>query len=104
MTAELWQRSAEHIKFAQELFQQPKFRDILAVLTNSRPNIVVSPILDPTRVAVDLGRLQGYGELLKVIFALPMFPSHELPDLQADYSAEDTQSAQPLGMIDSISD
>lgn len=85
-TLALWQASNEHIKWAQELFKQEKFRDLLAVLSNA------SPAVDPKRAEaypMELGRFLGYRQLLGVLLALPRFPEAAKPDVEPDYSAKE---------------
>lgn len=95
-TLTLWQRSDAHIKFAQELFKQEKFRDLLAVLSNARPMVRTDGI-DPTRASLELGRVHGFNDLLRVLLALPFFPDPSLPEVEADYSPENEESS---GYID----
>lgn len=89
-TLSLWQQSNEHIKWAQELFRQERFRDLLAVLSNAVPAV------DPKRPEAyhyELGKCVGYRQLLAVLLALPRFPEAGKPDVEADYSAKEVLAA-----------
>lgn len=84
-TLSLWQQSNDHIKWAQVMFQDAKFRDMLAVLSNA------TPVIDqkvPDAFSKELGRFLGYRELLGVLFMLPRFPEAAKPQVEADYDAE----------------
>lgn len=87
MTLPMWKRSNEHIKWAQEVFKVEKFRDMLAVISNTRP----VPTTDPNQIvaAIELGRRRGHDDILRVILDLPLFPEHQTPVLEADYSASE---------------
>ncbi len=88
MTFGLWMSSIDHIKWAQELFKQDKFRDLLSVLTNASPLVDASK-LDATQAQVALGRFLGFQDLLRVLLALPRFPEAAKPEVEADYGTDD---------------
>lgn len=88
-TLSLWRQSTDHIKWAQGLFEQPKFQDLLAVLSNAIAHPTHIPDHKTTDAyARDLGRFLGYRELLGVLLSLPRFPEAPKPDVEADYNAE----------------
>ena len=82
-----WQASNDHINYARDLFTQPKFRDLLAVLTNSRPRPVTRGISD-TEAAISLGIYQGYDLLLGTLLTLPTYPTEAPEEVQATYGSE----------------
>lgn len=95
MTFALWQTSPEHIKWAQDLFKQEKFRDLLAVLSNACPTFAAQS-LDNTQALVHLGRVLGFQDLFRVLLALPRMPEQVVEDLHADYSEPDSGAWEPL--------
>lgn len=78
-----WQASPEHINYARQLFAQPLFRDLLAVLANSRPNTAGLHI-DAARA---LGWVEGYEMLMSRLLSLTLVPTPEQEEVKADYSA-----------------
>jgi hypothetical protein len=88
MTHTQWLSSPDHIHYARTLFTQPLFRDLLAVLTNSRPRPVVRGITD-TEAAVLLGIQQGYDTLLGLLLSLPTLPHEQPEEVPATYGAEE---------------
>lgn len=83
-----WQSSDEHIKWMREQMQQPKFRDMLAVLTNARPQTNLAAITE-VDAAVGLGRRIGYDEVIATLLSLANFPDKPAPDVEADYGANE---------------
>lgn len=94
-TLSQWQMSNEHIKWAQSMFQDTKFRDMLAVLANASPSIDERT---PASYGKELGRFLGYRQLLGIIFLLPRFPEQLRPEVEADYDAEHVLASE-LGSI-----
>lgn len=82
MTLVDWVQSDERIKYAQELFRQPFFRDLLAVLSNARPQPK-----QPFDAVREFGRREGFDDLLRVLLVLPKFPEQNAPEVEADYGA-----------------
>lgn len=96
-TLALWQDSIEHIKWAQEQFKTPMFRDMLAVLSNATPTFTPGDASSPTRFSYELGRSHGMRQLLQVIFALPQIPAAPQPDINPDYGALERFPGLPSG-------
>lgn len=78
-----WLGSDERIRYAQELFKHPLFRDLLAVLMNAQPALSREKV-DP---AFELGRRVGFDDLRRVLMTLPKFPEQPPPEIEADYGA-----------------
>lgn len=88
MTQELWARSPDHINYARSLFQTPKFRDLLSVLSNLRATPVYAGLSD-TDAAIQYGIRLGHDQMLGVLLGLPNFPQEEPMEVPADYGAAD---------------
>jgi hypothetical protein len=85
-TLDDWRHSIERITYFRGLMEQPMFRDLLAVLNNSRPKAALTNV-QPTEAAVLLGMRQGYDQLLSVILSLG-YVEQKVPDqVEADYGA-----------------
>ena len=81
-----WHHSDPHIAYARDLFQQPHFRDLLAVLINSRPRSHISD--SPTEAAIQLGIQQGWDMLLGLLLSMPELPPTPAEEVPATYGAE----------------
>lgn len=84
-----WQASNEKVKYAQRLFQEPEFKDLLAVLMNARPRVSQDDMSNPNASAVALGRFLGYDQCLSILLMLPQFPEIPAAEVEADYGAHD---------------
>lgn len=82
----LWRASADHIAYARDLFTQPKFRDLLAVLHNLRCESAPVAVTD-TQAAILLGQRQGYDQMLGALLALTEFPETPKGEVESDYGA-----------------
>ena len=83
-----WQQSDDHIKWIREQMKEPKFRDMLAVLSNARPytNLAAATEVD---AMIGFGRRIGFDEMLGLIMSLAKFPEKPAPDVEADYGANE---------------
>ena len=88
MTLDRWRNSQPHVAFAQRLFKEPLFRDMLAVLQNVRPFMPTKGITD-TEVAVQLGIRLGHDQLMGVLLQLPVMAQIPTEEVPADYGASD---------------
>lgn len=88
MTEAHWQSSNDHINYARDLFTQPKFRDLLSVLSNSRPRPINRGITE-TEASIMLGIYQGYDALLGLLLRLPQYPQPVAEEVPATYGAEE---------------
>lgn len=91
MDAAAWFKSDAHILWAREMFKEPKFKDLLAVLSNSRPRRVPSGVSD-VDACITLGEREGYDRLLGLLLTLPEFPKkEEQQEVPMTYGAENFQ-------------
>lgn len=91
MDAQAWFRSDAHILWAREVFTQPKFKDMLAVLSNSRPRRVPTGV-SQVDACIALGEREGYDRLLGLLLTLPEFPKREeAQEVPMTYGAENFQ-------------
>ncbi len=88
MTLDHWQLSRPHIDFARELFNQPMFRDLMAVLSNARPRAMASDA-NATTAAIALGRREGFDMLFGILLHLAEYPPAPIPEVPASYGAEE---------------
>lgn len=91
-TLHAWRESPDRIKYAQELFRHPIFRDLLAVLTNARPQVPETARQNPTSASVCLGTQLGYQQCLSVLFSLPISEEISSSPIEADYGASEESS------------
>ena len=88
MTLESWRASRPHIEWFRELLATPRFRDVLAVLNNTRP----VPEITSTEVAALHGaRARGYHEALAVLLELANEPPKDTLFPEPDYRPENSQ-------------
>ena len=87
MTREAWKASDAHVRYLRDLMTQPMFRDLLAVLSNSRPQALSNP--DPTAAAIALGRREGYDLLFGALLDLAEFPPPIPEEVPLTYGSEE---------------
>lgn len=91
MDAAAWFKSDAHILWARETFADPKFKDMLAVLSNSRPRRVPTGVSE-VDACIALGEREGYDRLLGLLLTLPEFPKREeVQEVPMTYGAENFQ-------------
>jgi hypothetical protein len=88
MTLDAWKQSNEHIGYIRDLHNTPKFRDLLAVLSNSRPQASLRPGITDTEAAILYGIRLGYDQLLGTLLDLATYPPVQQADVPIDYGAD----------------
>ena len=90
MTLAHWHASTPHVEFIRELMSKQMFKDMLAVLANSRPPVSRQDV-SPTAAAIALGHREGFDHLFGTILdmAMPPAPAAQHEDVAATYGAED---------------
>lgn len=86
-TIQLWQKSEIHRQYAKDLLAEPRFRDLLALLSNMRPRPITKSDINPTSAAIGLGMVEGYEMCLAIFPALAAMPMESAAEVPADYGA-----------------
>lgn len=87
MTLERWQSSSLYTAEARRLFADRTFQDIFSLLTNHRPQgyPVRGQDVSDTQALIELGRIEGYNDCLRLIVSLAQLPPKMREPLEATF-------------------
>lgn len=101
LSLEWWFGQPANLAESQKLFETPLMRDIIDVLHSERPQgfpIRGYPV-ESVSAHVELGRVEGYNDCLRILLALPHPPAAPIDQIQSTFETPENEILEPQGTI-----
>lgn len=91
MTLERWRADDDNVKEARSLFKDSRFNGVMSVLRSEIPQGFPARgmVINDTMASVELGRVQGYMDCLRMIASCAEFKPQNPDEVPAEFGADE---------------